>query len=683
MEDESRTIDRKTIILFTLLALLFLARLVARFFPESRLWGINHLLFTPDPFRHFYAAVGLLLLALFFPRVRRGAAAGFDVVARIFEKKDRVFWGIVAICFGCVFWLFRMPTNLLGDGYTVINNIGDEMPVVFKWSESGAVHLVYFISTLLPVEGLARGEYAYAILSVIAGAMTVFFFFFIAFELGRDRVERLFVFCMLLFSGWLLLFFGYAENYPILWPVLCGYIYFAVAYIRGGGTIFIPLLLLGIGLYLHLQVLAFSASLIVILLARGWGLRQFQARQKIFLVAGGIILLAGASLYIWQYNTSIGFMVHFLPPFFGRGITPDYAVLSLSHIVDIANLSLLLIPVWPALLFISRRQARSLLKDKVSLFLLFFSVGGVVFLLLIDPRLGMGRDWDLFALCLLGPALVLIRMTLLACSDKSTFVVLSLMALLLTAPYIYTNTGRVSSQVYIKSLLELDRARSRSGLVMVRDYLYRQGNVPGAVAVNNKLIEYFPQKYIADSVSVLIEKGQNDVALILADSIFRMNPYVVDGYNMKGMVFLRLNRLDSALYYLTTSLELGRYEHKTYVNLAEYYSRLGNNDLMWKNLRHAQKLSPNSYTVLMPMAMSFYVDGLYDSALVYGKILVRDFSDREEGYLILGLSLISKRDYPNAKPFLERYLEIAQPSGQREIAAKTLEELNRRLEQEK
>ena len=88
--------------------------------------------------------------------------------------------------------------------------------------------------------------------------------------------------------------------------------------------------------------------------------------------------------------------------------TPDYTLFSPTHLWDIANQLLLLIPILPALLIIAfLRPMRSF--EPFDLFLLFFSIGGLVFLFGIEPGLGMARDWDLFALSGVGPLLFLIR----------------------------------------------------------------------------------------------------------------------------------------------------------------------------------------------------------------------------------------------------------------------------------
>ncbi|MCK5124842.1 MAG: hypothetical protein KAR42_01160 [candidate division Zixibacteria bacterium] len=666
--------------LIIILALfLWSLRFIPFIWPDGRLWGFNHLIFTDDAFFYIYALSGLLIAGALIPVVRNSYLLAMKFPAQLFERRNRFAWVLFSLASMAVFWLFRMPTNLLGDGYAVINNIGNDIPVVFKWSEIGAIKIIYFVSQLLPYEGLVRGEYAYATLSVISGGITVYFFFEIAYEIGLDKERRLLSFCLLLFSGWTLLFFGYAENYPVLWPFISAYLFFSIRYLSDRCSLVIPLIILLLALTLHLQIFFFAGTILVLLFAKAKGRKLFDRFSKQVWAGIIILMLAGILYFIWQYQTSLGFQVHFLPPFFGRPIAPDYAMFSPIHFADIINLLLLVVPLFPILVVVSIKGFKNVIKDSINLFLLVFTLGAVVFILIIDPRLGMARDWDLFALSCLGPAVLFIRLTVRQLSDSRSIPVLILLAIISTAPYIASNTSRDSSLAYFESLLEMDKSRSRSGLVMLRDYLKNQGESERAVSVNKSLIEAFPQSETASRVTRLLDARQYDNALILADSIYRINPFVVDGMNMKGMSFLRLRVFDSALYYLSQSRELARYEHRTYVNLAELYAKTGQKEKMWDNLRHAQRLNPNSLNVIQPMAMSFYADGIYDSALVYGRRLQKIAPEHKDGYLVVGLASVIYKDFITAKANLVKYLQIAPSSPQSEVARKTLLIVEERL----
>ena len=141
-----------TVILLALLV--WLSRLAPFIFPEARLWGVNHLLFLPIWFSFGYVLLGLAAAALFIPSVQRQAERALAAVAKATLSSPRYqIWGAIALAAGVIFWLLRMPTHFLGDGYEVVQNVGQPTMAVYKWTERGAIALVGLVARLLPFEG--------------------------------------------------------------------------------------------------------------------------------------------------------------------------------------------------------------------------------------------------------------------------------------------------------------------------------------------------------------------------------------------------------------------------------------------------------------------------------------------------------------------------------------------------
>lgn len=674
---ETPSTSRRTAgIVLGLCYLVWILRPAALLCRDCRVWGCNHLSFLPDGFLYTYILLGVLPLLLLIPRIESAVSKGMAEAANLFDARRFVWWMLLSAAAVILFGLLRQPVTLLGDGYAVVNNIGGELPVVFKWSEGGAIQIVYWVSRLLPVEGLDRGADAYAIVSVVSGGLSVFLFAAIAFEVGQDRVKRLFVFALLLFSGWMLLFFGYTENYVVLWPFFLGYIYAALRYLTGRNSLFWPLLLYFAASYIHLQTIFFAPSLLVLFFARGWGRRVYTKYAVAVWSLIAVVLAAGTGVFVWKYLSSLGFMVHFLPPFTDRPTAPGYTIFAPRHLVDIINLIFLLIPVWPALLYLAWKNKKKLFSDFTTLFFAVLSVGGIVFVTIVDPRLGMARDWDLFALCMLGPALLLLRLSGLNGMRISIPASIVLIAFSAVLPYVAANVSKEPSISYLRFLCDLDPDRSRTGLVTLRNYFYDTGDTARAVEIEAVVSGRFPQSRLADKVTALISEKRFKPARALADSIYNMNPYVVDGHNMKGIVFLNLGYLDSAEYYFKKSLELGQYEYRTYAHLAALYSRKGNKELMWRNLRRAQELNPEEFNVIHPLAMSFYVDRNFDSAIVYGRKLIGIDPEFPDGYLVSGLSAVTFGDFESARRDLRKYLQLDSTSDRRAIALRTLHQID-------
>lgn len=638
--------------------IVWLSRLLFTDSPHGRSWGINHLHFLPDEFIWIFLAAGLCSIALFFEPMRSTASRLFHEAGYIMDDGRHKWWLVISLLSLLFFWLLRMPTNLLGDGYTVINNIGGNPPVIFKWSEVGAIKVVHFVSGLLPFEGTELGVYAYAIVSVLSGGVAVFFFLGIAYESAEDRQHRLLIFCLLIFSGWMLLFFGYAENYPILWPFVTAYIYFSLRHIKLKNNLLIPTLLLLVALVLHLQILFFLISYLSLIIARGWGQRMYGQFRMIFKAIIVIMGLALLVLFVFKYQSALEFRIHFLPLVTGRPATPDYALISLTHILDILNEMILLIPLWPLLIFLGWRRLCKSGRDPINRFLLYFSLGGGILLFILDPRLGMGRDWDLFALAGLAPMIMLVRNTHKLNLPSPSYAGISCLALVLMFPFFAVNLSYQPSIEYMKSMLRLDQSRSKSGMIVLRNYYQDIGFQSVADSLNRKTMEYFPEISLSKRVNSLAENGRLKEAQAIANSIYRADPYSIEAYNTLGMVLFYKGDFGGALEYFEQSIRLRPNDHMALSNLALAYQGIGKLDEMMNCFRRAQKYAPESTHVLLGLSMGFYNRKQYDSAFVYGRKLLNIGNVSKEVYLTIGASAFWMGKKAEAVTYLTRYLEM-------------------------
>jgi tetratricopeptide (TPR) repeat protein len=669
--------NRRNLEGFAVIIILIGLRLLALLFPAARLWGLNHLLFLPREIFIGYIVMGLACAACwFFPSLfitRRLYAP----ISQFLESENKTVWLGIAILSVPFFWLCRMPDNLLGDGYTVINNIGGSLPAVFKWSESLTVRIVYFISRLLPYDDLRRGEYAYAIVSVLSGGATIYFFISLAYELGSKATERLLVFGSLLFSGWLVLFLGYAENYPILWPFLTGYLYFAIRFLNGKNTLITALIFLAIAMALHLQALFFAISFPFLLASRGVLLTLYRRHKKSIWLLSGILAAGAGVAFMYKYNRDLPFRVNFLPFIQGRPASPDYAIFSISHMADIFNEFTLLFPLWPLFLILGTSRARHLFHDPIDRFLVLFSLGGLVMITIIDPRLGMGRDWDLMALVGLGPALLLLRSGLqnARISPRQYPLILGL-SVLLIAPFVLTELSRQPSLNYVQSLLQLDMPKSRSGLVVLRNYYHDQGDTARAESINNSIFVNFPIARQASQIELLIKNRRLAEAQILADSISAADPFSVDAFNIKGSVAFAQNDFSAAVILFEQARRLQPENHKVLINLAKTYQHLRRVDDLWATLRTAQRYAPHDPDVLLGLAATFLSTRQYDSSFIYAVQATKTDTLFIDAYYLAGLSAYSLGKPAEAKLYLTKYLQLEPAGVNRPTAEQLLQRLN-------
>ncbi len=659
------------------IAFLWLLHFLPFLMPQARMWGFNHLLFLSPVYLYIYLVGGVVALMMFFPPVRNIGQRWYDAVAVLFfERRNRARWIIVSIASLVVFWFGRIPIYLLGDSYSIIENISNDLPVIFKWSEIGAIYLAYFVAKLLPTSGSQLGEYAYGIIAVVSGAVTVYLFFALAWELGKDAVSRLFIFCLSLFAGWIVLFLGYAENYPVLWPFITGYIYFSVRYINKRSSLIWPTIMLALALILHLQVLFFLISYPVLLIARGKPAHLFYSHKKTVLSLAAVIVIAAAIGFFQMYRHSLELQMYLMPLWEGWPATPYYSLFSPAHLLDIASQLLLVVPLLPALIVLGWKGWRSLFDDKINAFLFTFSLGGVVFLFIIDPKLGLARDWDLFALSGLAPMILLAKnATGKGLFSYKIFPALVLMSLLMVMPFVATNLTRQAAIDNYKYLLNLDLPKSRTGLTILRQMASDAGDTLQSDSIKNVLIKALPAIEQVSRAYQLMDLGKLAEAMILVDSIARVHPTTVETYNLRGSVYLKMGRYAQAIKDLEMAAKLGRYDARPLASLAMAYHHLGRMDRMMEALEKGRKRDPNSSEIIDGFMTGFYSMKRYDSAYYYGEKMISLLPSYPKAYWVAGYSAMQIGDKVRAKTYITHFIEMTPDENNRKIAQEILKQL--------
>lgn len=647
---------------------------VALTIPEGRIWGIGFLQFLPLWFRIGYFAAGAVLLALFFKPLQGLAAEMFETAGRsLFNRPSIVKWSICSLAALFIFWLFRVPVVLLGDGQSVAGNIGSDV-VLFKWTERGATYVAYLVSRLLPYSGVELGQSAYRIVSVLAGGATIFLFLAIAFELGREYAERLFLFIILVFGGWLLLFFGYVENYPILWPFIAAYILSAIRFLNNKGSLVPAILLLLVAIGLHIQMLFFAISLLPLLTARGWTGNFYRTHRTMVNIVLGLIIAAGGGLFVWLYHVSIPFYLIFIPFAQGRAPNLHYTLFSPAHLMDIVNLLLMVTPLLPVLAIAAIRSKTITTLDTIDRFLLAFSVGGLAFLILIEPRLGMGRDWDLFALTGMGPLLI--------CARRATrsgitrlYPVLSVAAMVLLLPFLAVNLTFQPSLDRYKALLRLDITRSRTGLIILRDIYKQARDTAAADSLEQVLKAHFPAYARVPEGYRMIEKRQFGPALALADSLLALDPYSAELYLLRSTVYLRQGSNQLAVDDAEKAFRLGNDDYRVLLALAAAYQAIGRYAEMKQKFQQARERNPNALLALEAYASEYITERRFDSAYLYGKKMIQLDSTYANGYVAAGYAAYMLGDSSTARNYLRRCLDLNPGEPTKTTALKILDRL--------
>lgn len=432
--------------------------------PEEWAWSLWPYTFLP-PWLGW--GVALLVGALIIPAVNQPAINLIEGVWQRWPARDarRRWFAVAALLSGLLFWLARLRHLRWGDSYllSVALSYPDlELRVIYNWQAPFTVflhqRLWQFVAAPLlgwPVETV------YAAISIICGMAFVYLLLNFAARLGRTPPEAAIIAGLVLTCGSMQLFFGYVENYTVvslallitlvlawralhgeialLWPVLglslANALHPSTVFLWPGMALLGWLcwrrgLVSGLGLQLLLPPLLVGASVLVLMESGGHGLAAFLGVDK-----------PGGGDGIW-----------FVPLFETTTEWQHYTMFSVAHILDWANIHLLISPFGLPLLAVAAIAAYRPGADIFDTparrdFAIFLAVTGAMYILLTwlwNPDYGGRKDWDLFApsafvYTLLGGYL-LVRVVSRRQKLAQTGLFVVGVSLLHTAAWIFTNT---------------------------------------------------------------------------------------------------------------------------------------------------------------------------------------------------------------------------------------------------
>jgi hypothetical protein len=514
----------------------------------------------------------LVITALVLPFLKFTDRAGESFINRFnnifFESNRKYLFRLLFITImGGMFIIFAAPTHFLGDGYLQISNLAMKSGITHKWSEKGITLILEQIQYIIGAKNEQTATASFQVISYLAGMISIYFYFLIAEIIWRKSFIRILVFLALLLSGTSLLFFGYIESYPLIWISLTGFTYTGLRYmIKGRGWLF-PLLFLGFGIFIHLQMAVLIPVYIYLIFSTDWGLAVFNRFRSLLIGTAIILLIGGIAVFFYKYQTDLYFENIFLPPFSGKPIDPGYYVFSMSHLVDILNQMLLLSPLLPVWLLFLTGSPTKISKNKILIFLSLIAFFCLLFVFFIDPKLGMPRDWDLFSFSAFGLTLLLISMT-----GENHFIVIkrllpSLIIFLTVAclPYFLTNLNRDTSIKYVEYMIRLDPKKSLSSLVIMRGYYNNIGEQQTADSLTALCIERFPnEKKIYDAFAAL-RRGDINRAEKITETIIP-EKFSGDYHNFLSALYLSQGDYNKALKESDKAIQLKNYNYRIYVN---------------------------------------------------------------------------------------------------------------------
>lgn len=580
---------------------LTLGALVAlAFFPDRRFWGINWWGYYP-------IWVVLVLAAL-------GAVA--PLILRLFEHRwdslpddgepaggNLRFWlpaaGLIAL-FGLVFYLLRARTHFLGDGYALLSVLGERSPLALKVREVGESLVHIWSRSALGGAGRAAliGSQIISIASGVAFLTAVGFFAGRLFERTSDRLLFL---VGLASGGYMLLYFGYVEYYSLFVLSVLVFTLTGLLVARGEANRWLMLPLLALAIFFHILGVTLIPAAIYLLVIRTRAGHAF-ARMKLTSRVAMALAMAVVLLVVFHhfYTNSYYFRFAFVPLFSNRFTVEGYTLFSLRHLADIMNLLILLLPgllVMVALLPVFSTEAVLRKKEYRYLLLLTLSVWGAVFVL--DPKLGMPRDWDLFSF--VGVPLAVLAYYFLLNNRRAVkpYLTLSLLCvisgLLTLIPRAVSQTQQDIAIAHFRSYMALDRMKSLNARRVLVDYYSARGERAKANEEISRWQKEHPERFLFGAARDHRTSGRVEEAVKVMRQMLKMNPLYAIGWADLGEYYSRLGMLDSALLCVQIADGLNPHSSPTLANLGLVYMQRNDLDRAEEAWLEAMALDSNLF----------------------------------------------------------------------------------------
>jgi tetratricopeptide (TPR) repeat protein len=607
-----------------------------------------------------------------------------------------------ALVAAAAFWLARSRQTLLGDADPILMSLPAGAPVhprepLAVWLQQSWYDLLHPFVRPHVASDRAAAFTIVGLESVVLGFCFVLVAFALARELSMRNPERRaaspLIAALLLTQGYMVLFFGYVENYAIHALFIAMYLTAALREIRGRGSFILTASVFVITLGMHLATLALLPSLGLLAIR---ALRDRARRREVslglaiaialLLALDGFLRGAGDGRTLWQAMAAITETARG-----DRGAGGGVAYLvSARHLVDFVNAQYLLGP-FGAFLFLgmlglalTRREDRKVWREPSGGFLLLAAAFPLLgSFLMSEPLLGYGRDWDLFAsagVTYTAAASFLILQERREFSSRVLAFCVVVSALHL-APWVAMNASEERSLERFKTL---PLGFGRTGVTVGRVYLDR-GDYAGAEHWLRVAIEEHPANAFAHSYLGMVfdATGRSDLAARAHERAVALRPDKAEFHTLFVRSLVATGRFEPAIAEFEWLLERAPGDLTLLDGLATTYDELNRpGEAAATRERLLAALSERcrndaSDTACLDQGVVLMKLGRPDEAIdVYRRVLARD--PRSEAALFnLGLVLTNLNRIEEARAVLHELVRVYPRHGQAEWIQKALGEARR------
>jgi len=565
----------------------------ASFLNQYRWWGFSWWGYFPIWVRAVLIVMAALLPWLLNPRPavekpdsRTGPSWGSLVV-------------LVLVVFEALFVVLRTRMHLLGDGFQLLARLANDAPPIRPWNPA-----VYFLQdnlyALLGSGGDADALAAFRIISWTAGFLFVAALLWTA-ERSFDEIrERLAFVLVMATGGQALVFFGYVENYP-MFLTLIGLMVLS-GWMAAEGRLqrwwaFVPLVPAAL---FHPFTIAMVPPLGYLALRDTAAVRWYDRRSTVGRIGFWVAVVAPLAGVIYWLQSDISFLRFSLVPWATDRFTVEgYTLLSLNHLADWANLVFMFAPA--LLMYLAAWSRRDMWSDTERhgfRFLLLAIVPSLAIAFIFDPKLGMARDWDIFAFGAIPLNLAgvcLLRKTRYA-HGRQLLVMAGVLSVMVLAPRVLVQTSEKTAVAFFNDIANLDPTKNRSGGYVLLKYYDNARRAEDFERTHDRYAAMYPQDTMSTHGENLFLEGKLDSSDIVLRRVISIDPTYFAAWANLGVIAGRRGQHDSAEFYLQIADALNPYNSDTYNNLGGTYFEMGRYDEAERWWKKSWALNKETFT---------------------------------------------------------------------------------------
>ncbi len=613
MTENKFNFDLKTAIPVIILFALFI---IAGLLPIDSMWGFNHLKYFSPMIAVIYSVLFLIIL------IPHGNKLVYNVSADIkrnFSAYPRPVQAVIIIIVsGAVLYLLRVHVHSLGDGYQRIYQI--EQGYLYYNVEVLDFFTHGVIYRFFKLFGIDSGELAYTVTSIMTGIIFVLIVILTKIPekiFGHSSAAKI----LILSLGSSLLFFGYVESYSLYYPFALLYIIFAFKFIREKTGLLAASIFLALAQASHMTGIIFLPSFLWLL----WNNFDSEKSNRNLLVPFLIAVIPFLGIIIQEIYLRT-FIAEVMPSVSG-GILPlysseKYSILSPQHLWDILNEILLIFPAVLILFIYSFLIKPKTKRTDGRIFAIIVTVCAFIFMLLIDPKLGYARDWDLFATATASIGAVT-ALYLFSRYDinKYSITVISFTSVLFFSSWAIMNAADERQLERAEDLLKLSDKGRGYGTELLAHYYRNVLDDPDKAAEllsGDEGVEKNARVY-AKLVKTHLDKNKFAEAWKAVQQGLKVDSGYAELHYLGAVALTGLNRLKEALPYINnaTQMDPGRMEIWHTKGVIHY--RLLQYSQAIEAFKRSLEIRPDYSVANYEIANMYRLLGKYDSALIYVK----------------------------------------------------------------